>query len=166
MYQCDTYYENGAIMPQTLPTAEEILTALADDPRFSADSESFDLLKDYIVLLPEVIGDERLAQLVTLDELCNVYMQFLDRILAEGFGTNFDDLGLVRELYGSLARGLEGIVGNTEQVLTQTGQTEDEAILSEQVGLYEPAKEVYRNGQLTFSELVRLQPGVFVPQST
>lgn len=153
-------------MPQTLPSAEEILASLADDPRFAAGSKEYQLLKDYIVLLPEVIGDERLQQPVTLDAFCKVEMEFLDRLLDEGFGDDFDDLGLVRSLYGSLARGLEAIVGNTEQVLAQMGQTEEQAMLSDQVGLYEPAKEAYRNGRLTFAELVRLQPGVFVPQST
>lgn len=150
---------------QTAPTAEEILAGLAADPRF-ADPDAVAMVKDYVTLLPDVCGEDRLGQLFGLELYLRVECDFLKRLLETDFGTDFDDLGLTRNLYGTLADMLNDMADDIDAVLAQQGQTEQEAMVSDELGLNEELRALYQAGTLTMVDVIRLQPGVFFPKPT
>jgi hypothetical protein len=147
----------------TIPTTEEILAALAQDPRFPTSS-GVERAKDLILLLPGVIGEERLIQKVMLQEYLNVDVAFLRAILATEFDKDFDDAGQMRKVYGGLVEHREAAASNLDEFLGLVGTTMAEARLPAESGFNAEATERYNSGNLTFADLLRTQPSVFLPQ--
>lgn len=150
-------------MAPTQPTTDGILDALARDPRFPRGSAAFDMIKDHIVRLPEVIGQERLGQRVTLTTYFQVQADFFKMLLKTDFGGDFQTFGMLRDVLKMKIVQLEVIAANTGRVLMDLGMSEDKMILSDEFGLSDELKVLYRARRLTFASIVRLQPGIFYP---
>lgn len=157
-----THYGTEDIMPQTVPSKEEILTALAASPKFPAGSVEYEATKDYAVLLPEVIGEERLGQTVNLRTLIDISEEYVTRLLVEGYGVGFPDPAHVRATYEEMLSIIRTASNNPQAFLEAFGTTEDEIFLSPEAELSEELAEQYKRGTLTFGDIVRHQPTFFI----
>jgi hypothetical protein len=138
---------------------DKITAALADSPRFT-NPEEVALLTPHVLRLPEIVGQERLAQPVTLTELMAMTTEFIRKSLA-------GDRQLpeaAKEALGSLAALLDEL--DVMATLEANGLSEADAMLSDDIGLSPAARELYRAGELTFAKLIETSPAVFVPEST
>ena len=145
-------------------SADEIIIALSNDPRFS-DPVDFDQVKEFLVQLPQILGEDRLAAQVTLKGFLEAETDFLRAILETDFDKDLGDLGVTRSVFNQLIDQLVEMANNVEDALASMWQSESDALCSPQLGLNDEAKHLYRAGALTFAEVVRINPGVFIPRT-
>ncbi len=147
----------------TVPSADEILAVLCNDPRFS-DPEAYNLAAKYVVLLPEIIGDERLGQPFALRPFLEIVSVFMKRLL-EGEISDLSPFASMADVVEDAIEQLCAIVAEFPSFLADLGVTEQQAVLGADPALNPEARERYLAGTLTFADLLRLQPGMFVPQA-
>jgi hypothetical protein len=142
----------------SIPTEKEILTALAQDP-FFGNTRAYPWVRDAVKLLPGTIGEQRMDQKITPRDLLSVEVGFL-RVICK-----MPDLAPgLRKRFSKYAEGCAQIVEDFEAWLSQENTDADSFMLGEQIGLNPEMKALYTKGDLTYGDLLRSQPGVYLPR--
>lgn len=149
-------------------TSEDVVTAFGKSERYPLGSEQFEIVSPFIGQLVDVVGEDRLGEVVGFGNICEVTGRFV-RSLA-GNSDFQDALGelegpMMAMLYNGLADQIEQVAANPDLVLIQMGISEADAMEMDSLGLNDEAKVLYRAGELTFARLLTVCPEVFVPVS-
>jgi hypothetical protein len=147
---------------------EEIVVALSTSERFPAGSPQLEIFTPFVGHLVEIVGEDRLDDIVELGSLCDVISRYVSWLAAnDKFLGKLDTLEaeLVKELYGNnLANQLKAMSNDPESMLAPHGLTPETFLVSDVLGLNEVAKELVRRGELTFAKLLTTSPAVFIPE--
>ncbi|HEU5121347.1 MAG TPA: hypothetical protein VFT59_00745 [Candidatus Saccharimonadales bacterium] len=147
-------------------SVEDVIKAFGASDRFPEGSPQFEALAPFIGHLIEIVGEDHLADMVGLSNLCDVTSRY-----ARWLAGNSDLMGKLDEFDASMVEmifaGLaEQMAKNPQLLLKQAGvATEVEVLLMDGFGLNEAAKELVRRGELTFAKLLSTSPETFIPQS-
>ncbi|HET6747158.1 MAG TPA: hypothetical protein VFH06_03575 [Candidatus Saccharimonadales bacterium] len=136
----------------SIPEPSTILEVLRRD-RVYGKPELFDQVKDFAAKLPEILrpylGDE-----VTPPRYFEVMLVTRQQLIEE---TTLDHL-VLQETIQILREWQE----HPQRAYRFANTTEADYILSGHVGLSEPLKQRYRNGELLFIDILREQPSFFL----
>lgn len=143
-------------------TAASIAETLAASPR-SPHAPERKIYPFAGEMLMDIV-DNRLEELVDLTKLFEVTADLLRRLvdneqLLSQLGG--EDGTAMMSVYGGLARRFYRNAQNTDAFLCEVGN--NEAAFVEGLLQNQEARASYRDGRLTFGELLRLYPAVFVP---
>jgi len=137
---------------------KEILDALRKDPR-AHNPARFALGAACVVMLPEILDEKLLTARMTLRDFMIIQERLLQLLVDEGIARGFKYA--VRQHFEIAALSIEIIGDETYVRLEQSGR--DVEIILDEIGLNEELKELYLAGRLTFADVVRQQPGIFIP---
>jgi hypothetical protein len=156
----------------TMITPKDVVKALGKSSYYFKGSTDFNDYAPFIGHLIELVGVDRLEELVGVANFCDVSSKFT-RWLAtnEDFLTNgtFEGRGSVvngDELvadYLHRADRMQAVSENLEATLAEIEYTEEQIMGSSIIGLNDVAKELYGVGQLTFAKLLVSSPESFLP---
>lgn len=140
---------------------EDIVAALGRGSLFPEGSAGFELFAPYIGRLVDIVGEGYMDDPVGLGNLSDVTARLLDNLVNdEGFVQKATPK-MVTDFVATVD--MLGIVVMMQEIfLALSGITEDEMMLSDEMGLSETAKELYRTGELTFAKILTDCPEVFV----
>lgn len=140
----------------TAVTEAEIITGLMADPRYRTWGHMH-MVTDVLTRLPEFVDDAHLQQKVTYTGIMQLYADLLDVVLAGDFSRQ-DPRGYLRE---NLTRMRYSYLSLVEA----HGPDFDarEPIQNDSFQFIPSVRRMYDRGKLTFADLLRLQPGIFVP---
>ncbi|HEU5122039.1 MAG TPA: hypothetical protein VFT59_04280 [Candidatus Saccharimonadales bacterium] len=132
---------------------EEIIGALRLDSVYG-NPERIEQVKDLAIRLPEILNN-RLDQLVTPQSFFQARYDVIRQALDTGLTYNY-------QVFYDVLETLAYWIQNPSEAFNQAGTTEDEYLLSDHVDFTEPLKQLYREGRLTFADVIRQQPGQFL----
>ena len=143
-------------------TAQEIISALEDDDDVAARPD-FAEVSQMLSRLPAIAGPHRLAQPATFACLLSIQMDFVQSVLDTDFDRDYADMGITRHFYEDALVSLQLMVDNLGHFLEGMGWDEEDLMMSEEVGLSEKVKALYRMGELTIADLMRYHAEIFLP---
>jgi hypothetical protein len=148
-------------------STEDIVAALGTSEHFPAASPQLKTLTPFIGHLVEIVGEDRLDEIVEVGNLCDVISRYLSWLAAnDEFLSKLDEheAELVKELYSNLSDQLKVMSDDPESALAHHGFTPETFLVSDMLGLNEAVKELARRGELTFARLLTTSPDVFIPK--
>jgi hypothetical protein len=149
-------------MPLVVPSKDEIMAAFARNTEFPVGSQKYEVFKDYLPRLPELFGPDRLEERLDLKILFEVEIAFLKMVLAEETRKNIEDRRELRlELEDAIPK-LTQASADVAFTLAIMETTEGAIFLAEEAGLSAEQREAYEYGELTFADVVRDSPHMFV----
>jgi hypothetical protein len=159
----------------TMITPEDVIEALGKSSYYFEGSTDFDDHVPFIGHLIEIVGEDRLDELVGVANFCDISSKFT-RWLATNkdflaYGT-FEgrrgsalavDINALTADYVYRADRMQAVSENLEATLAEIEYTEEQIMGSSIIGLNDVAKELYGVGQLTFAKLLATSPESFLP---
>ena len=145
-------------------TPEEVVAAFGRSSQFPEGSPGYELHAPFVGQFIEVIGVDYLDDPVCYSSICSASIRCLKWLFDNEDFTS--QPGVVdTELYQThetVIAALELMSLMPEFFLAMEGRTEEDAMLSEEMGLGADAQALYRDGELTFGALLKLNPEVFI----
>lgn len=158
-------------------TADVIWTKINEDVEFMQQPEAVrEAMRPYVEALPTILAD-MLDTPVTLTSATKAKVIFIRYCLDNGFvkaavdampdeALGFfdrDDLPEMMEgLLGQALEMAEEMIGNVQAMLEANGVTEEQVMLSSNVGFQAEARALYQARKLTIGKLLSVQPMVIV----
>ncbi|MBY0538069.1 hypothetical protein K2P47_01575 [Patescibacteria group bacterium] len=147
-------------------TASQVWEVALADPKFAAKipegSPQRDVIRPFVEGSVEVLADQ-LETVVSLQTIADAKMKFLRYCVDNGLGKAMGDatgMGgtMLDGMLEQLIEMLEPIVADSITFLEENGVTEEQVMLSSQMGLNPDNQEKWRAGTLTIGELLLTQP--------
>ena len=158
-------------------TAEAVWTTMSEDAEFQQQPEAVrEATRPYVEALPTILAGVLDAP-ATLNTTMNAKVTFLRYCVENGFIKAsvdampeealgfFDRDELPEMLEGALSQAidmLEKLTGNVTAFLEKNGVTEEQVMLSSNVGFNDEARKLYQAGELTIGKLLTIQPMIIV----
>lgn len=152
------------------PTAEQVWAATTADPKFAAEmpegSPQRDAIRPFIEGSVKVL-DDQLEDTVTLQAIATAKMEFLRYCVENNFGKVMGDvMGMggetITRLFKQLVDMLQPLSENMTAFLEENGVTEEQVMVSSQIGMSAENQQKWRDGTLTIGELLLTQPSVIL----
>lgn len=147
---------------------EDIVAALGTSERFPAGSPQFEVFAPFIGHLAEIVGQDRLGEIVEFGALADTAGRYINWLAAnKEFLGKLDatEAELLKVAYGIVADQMLAMSKDPVSALESHGFTPETFLLSDAFGLNEAAKELVCRGELTFAALLTTSPAVFIPES-
>lgn len=145
-------------------TADQLFEALAADQRYAANPELLEILRPYVALLPEIVGKELMGKIVNLQVGLDATL-VIARVLTEEYdlASKFPVMSnILRDQWRVAVSQYEMISKTPQMILFLSGLSEEDFMLSDEMGMSESQKARYRKGELTLGEFVTESPGEFL----
>ena len=155
------------------PTAQQVWEATTNDPKFAeempAGSAQREAIKPFIEGSVTAL-DGQLEESVTLQTIADAKVKFLRYCVENNFGKVMDDvLGMGADMINGMLEQLidmvEPMLADTTEFLEENGVTEEEVMVSAQIGMNDDNQKKWRAGTLTIGELLLTQPSVILQNS-
>lgn len=151
-------------------TGAQVWEASLADPSFVEQmpegSPVREAIRPFIEAAPKALA-EFLDKTVTLKVLADAKIAFLRYCLGTGFTEKLGEAvgfggGVIKSLLEGFIEMLDGIQKNVPAFLEEHGVTEEQVMLSSQVGLNADNQARYKIGNLTVADVLRTQPAVIL----
>ncbi len=156
-------------------TGAEVWSMLLADPEVTAQlpegSQIREAFRPFVEASPVVLAnlvDERM----TFQVLVNAKIKFFRYCLNNGYvdkmaaASGMGDGGMFGGMFADLLEGvvemLEDMASDIPVILQEQNVTEEQVMLSPQVGLNAANKKLYQAGTLTVADVLRMQPAVIL----
>lgn len=147
----------------TTVTSQQVLDALQQDKQFGHPM-AFPIVSQFAARLPQFVGKERMDETLTMTSLTDVWLKFMDAVLASDtiLGNDRTTNTIIRHTYSQVVDRLGGT--GLSALLTERGLTEHEALLKESEQFNDDTRALYIAGELTHARLLVINPGVLLPR--
>ena len=154
-------------------TSAQVWSASLADPKFASEmpegSPTRVIIQPFIEAAPTALA-EFLDRPLTLKVFIDAKVAFLRYCLDNGFAEKMSDaVGFGGELVESALEAviemLAEVFKNVPAFLDERGITEEQVLLSPEVGLNDENKALYKSGTLTVADVLRTQPAVILKNS-
>lgn len=143
---------------------QAVIDALLSDPDLAgAPDDAREILASLGALLPDAIGESRFDQPFAMKEYLTAEVDFLN-VVAESDLSGGLEVELMKSVYGNLAYGIQSILDDFETFLATSGETEESLLHSPDLNFRSELLDLAKAGKLTFGEVLRRQPYVFIPK--
>lgn len=141
----------------TAVTETHIINGLMSDEHFPAWSD-VGMVVQAVTRLPQIVGPDRIAAKVTYTGIMQMQVDLLFAVLQTDFADH-DPTGHIRKI-------LQGNCAGFYQLIRKHGHLYDqyEPVKQDSFRFSAEVRQRYNAGILTFADLLRLQPGVFIPK--